>query len=76
MSCCIEHVAVLTKQIKDVKENKKELAIAWFDLANAYGSLPHKVINEMLMRHHVPEKVQNVLKAIHRGVVFLFSSLI
>lgn len=44
------------------KENSGNLVILWLDLANAYGSLPHKIIRRALHRHHVPD---NIIVLIH-----------
>ena len=41
-SGCVEHTSVLSQIIRDARENKGYLAVLWLDLANAYGSIPHK----------------------------------
>lgn len=33
----------------------------WLDLANAYGSIPHKLVELALHRHHVPSKVSHLI---------------
>ena len=42
VSGCIEHTSVLSQIIKEAIKNKGDLAVIWLDLANAYGTLPHK----------------------------------
>lgn len=41
-----------------VQESVLSRVIWWLDLANAYGSIPHKLVFETLERHHVPAKVR------------------
>jgi hypothetical protein len=41
---CMEHTCVLSEIIREAREGKKELVVIWLDLANAYGSVPHKLV--------------------------------
>ena len=54
VSGCIEHVSVLTQIIKEVVKNKGDLSVIWLDLANAYGTVPHKLIELTLDKYHIP----------------------
>ena len=54
MPGCLEHTGVLTQLLREAKESKGDLAVLWLDLANAYGPMPHKVVEKALKRHHVP----------------------
>ena len=38
------------------------MAVIWLDLASAYGTVPHKLVELTLERYHVPEKTRVVLK--------------
>ena len=62
VSGCLEHTRVLTKLIKEAKATKGELTVLWLDLANAYGTVPHKLVDLTLKKYHAPEKFQNMLK--------------
>lgn len=33
----------------------------WLDLANAYGSIPDKLVETSLVQHHVPGKIMNLI---------------
>ena len=33
----------------------------WLDLTNAYGSIPHKLVETALDRHHVPGKIRDLI---------------
>ena len=58
---CLEHTGVVSQLLKEAKEGKKDLAVLWLDLANAYGSIPHKLVEFALARHHVPSKVSSII---------------
>lgn len=62
VSGCLEHTSALTQIIREAKEKKGDLAVLWLDLANAYGSIPHKLVELTLQRYHFPEKVQILLR--------------
>ena len=67
MPGCIEHTGVVTQLIKEAKENKEDLSVLWLDLANAYGSMPHELIDEALKRHHVPSEVRLLIADYYNG---------
>ncbi|XP_063050108.1 uncharacterized protein LOC134444859 [Engraulis encrasicolus] len=58
---CIEHTGVVTQLIREAREGKGDLAVLWLDLANAYGSMPHKLVETSLDRHHVPGKIKDLI---------------
>lgn len=45
LSGCLEHTGILSKLIPEPKECKGNLTVIWLDLTNAYGSIPHGLIN-------------------------------
>lgn len=58
---CIEHTGVVTQLIQEAREGKGDLAVLWLDLANAYRSIPHKLGETSLDRHHVPGKIKDLI---------------
>lgn len=58
---CIEHTGVVTQLICEARESRGDLAVLWLDLANAYGSIPHKLVELSLSKYHVPEQVRNLI---------------
>ena len=54
-SGCVEHTSVISQLIQEAKVNKKDLTVVWLDLANAYGTIPHTLIEESLKHYHIPE---------------------
>lgn len=41
---CLEHTGVVTQLIREAREGKGDLVVLWLDLTNAYGSIPHKLV--------------------------------
>ena len=58
---CIEHNAAMEEVIKSARKNKKTAHISFFDLEDAFGSVPHSLIQDSLKRNHLPENVQSYL---------------
>ncbi|KAJ8008617.1 hypothetical protein DPEC_G00106740 [Dallia pectoralis] len=58
---CLEQTGVVTQLIREARENKGDLVVLWLDLTNAYGSIPHKLVEEALRRHHIPDKFRNLI---------------
>ncbi len=40
---------------------QSDLVVLWLDLANAYGSIPHKLVELALHLHHVPCKIKDLI---------------
>ena len=47
--------------IQDAKRRKKEITVCWLDLANAYGSVSHNLIQFAAEWYHVPETLRNII---------------
>ena len=58
---CMEHTGVISQLIKEAKMYKGNLAVLWLNLKNAYGSIPHKLVELTLKRYHVPEGISNLI---------------
>lgn len=61
VSDSLEHTGMVTQLLREAKENKGALVVLWLDLANAYGSMPHKLVLETVERHHVPALVKDLI---------------
>ena len=59
---CIEHNSVMDEIIKSARSKNKTLHITWYDLEDAFGSVPHSLIMHSLERTHFPPKIQNYVK--------------
>ncbi|XP_039590572.1 uncharacterized protein LOC120514312 [Polypterus senegalus] len=58
---CLGHTGVVTQLIRKAREGNGNLAVLWLDLANAYGSIPHKLVETTLDWHHVPFKIKGLI---------------
>ena len=58
---CVEHSFAIWDAIQKAKTEKESLAVIWLDLANAYGSVPHKMLKEAMNFFWIPEEVQNMM---------------
>ena len=54
---CIEHNIVLDEIVRDARNKKKTVHITFFDLADAFGSVPHNTIIHSLRRNYFPPEV-------------------
>ena len=61
MPDCLEHTGVLSQLLREARRNKGGLAVVWLDLANAYGSIPHKLVHQTLVRHYVPDIIRELI---------------
>ena len=74
ISGCLEHATIIWEAIQRAKSEKLNLDIIWLDLANAYGSVPHQMIQLALRMHHVPEDIQVMLDDYFRDFWMRFST--
>ena len=74
VSGCLEHTAVLSQLIREAKAKKKNLVITWLDIANAYGSIPHSLIQVALNRAHVPENMCSLVHSYYNDVKIRFTT--
>ena len=71
---CLEHATMIWDAIQRAKADKKDLDVIWLDLANAYGSVPHEMIQLSLETYHVPPKIREMLKTYFDGFSMRFST--
>ena len=53
ISGCLKHCSIIWHALKKAQAQRSNLAITSFDIANAYGSIPHKLIVFALHRYGV-----------------------
>jgi hypothetical protein len=51
----------LFEALCDAKESHRQIVITWLDLANAYGSVRHNLIQFALNWYHVPMDIQQLI---------------
>ncbi|GFO46016.1 reverse transcriptase [Plakobranchus ocellatus] len=65
---------MIWEAIQRAKSEKLNLDVVWLDLANAYGSVPHEMIQLALRMYHVPEAMQVMLDDYFSGFRMRFST--
>jgi len=68
VSGCIRHTSAISQLIRDAKIKKQDLTVVWIDLANAYGTVPHQLIDFALKHRHVPENIQNIVRSYYSNI--------
>ena len=74
VSGCMEHTAILSQLIREAKAEKKGLVVVWLDIANAYGSIPHDLIQLALRRAHVPEEFCKLVESYYANMNIRFTT--
>ncbi|CAI2353191.1 unnamed protein product [Caenorhabditis sp. 36 PRJEB53466] len=64
---CNESIGILRTAIDVAKGRKKNLSVAWLDLTNAFGSVPHELIEHTLKKYGFPEEIVHVIKDMYNG---------
>jgi len=64
---CIEHQAKLAAILCDARTKHKSLVVCWLDLANAYGSVHHSLINFSLVHYHAPPSFSRLIQVMYDG---------
>ena len=62
---CIEHNMAMEEVIKNARKNKRTAHITFFDLEDAFGSVPHNLIMETLRRNHVPDNICSYMSSFY-----------
>ena len=65
---CLEQYTKLSAAISEAYKNHRSLTVCWLDLANAYGSVHHSLIDYALKHYHAPP-------CFHRVVSHLYTDL-
>ena len=64
----MKHISVISQLIKKAQKDKKNFAAVWFDLKNAYGSVPRKLIESAMELYHIPGKVHRIVRSYFGGM--------
>lgn len=73
-SGCLEHTSAITQLIREAQVDKKDLTVVWLDLANAYGSIPHSLIQYALNHYHLPKRVKSLVSSYYSNLLLRFST--
>ena len=61
---------------KDKKVNKKDLTVVWLDLTNAYGTIPHTLIEESPKHYHtcISKHFRGIIRSYFGGINLQFTT--
>ena len=65
---CTEHHSKLAAILSEARRKHKSLAICWLDLANAYGSVHHSLIQFAIQHYHAPPQFQKINASFYSGL--------
>ena len=71
---CVEHAYSIWEEIQNAKEKKSDLSVIWLDLANAYGSVPHAIIEEAMEFFWIPEEVRKMIMLYYDKFLMRFTT--
>ena len=66
---CYEHTYILKSLVDQACRNKKKLCVAWLDIRNAFGSVPHSTILDTLRHSGVPEELIALIMNAYSGAM-------
>ncbi|CAC5401202.1 unnamed protein product [Mytilus coruscus] len=72
-SGCVEHTSVLSQLIHEAKTGKKNLTVVRLDLANVYGSVPHKLIEMAMDHYHILDHFKKIIQKYFGGIQLRFT---
>ena len=65
---CTEHHSKLGTILHEAKQRHRSVTTAWLDLANAYGSVHHSLIQFSLHHYHASPKFSAVVESLYDGI--------
>ena len=69
----MEHTSAISQLIREAKVNNSSFTVIWLDLANAYGSIPHKLIEVAMKQYHIPDCIQGIINGYFEGIRLRFA---
>ena len=67
---CLEHSFLVRSMMEDARRRHRPLYLVWFDLRNAFGSVPHDLIWFSMRKLGVPEEAVSILMDIYAESTF------
>lgn len=69
---CVERASMIWDQIQTAKREKKDLHVVCLDLANAYGSVPHQLIEFALDFFYIPTSIKAMIASYFQDMHMCF----
>ena len=67
---CLEHSFLVRSMMEDARRRHRPLHLVWFDLRNAFGSIPHNLLWHSMRSLGAPEEVVSILMDIYQGSTY------
>ena len=67
---CLEHSFLVRSMVEDARRRHRPLHLVWFDLKNAFGSIPHDLLWHSMRRLGVPEEAVSILMDVYQGSTY------
>ena len=64
---CADNAAIISELFYDARRHNKDIIITALDFRNAFGSVPHEMIDAMLHAKGFPEEFINIIKNTYTG---------
>ena len=68
VSRCSEHMSMVWSALKEARSTRSSLASIWLDIANAYGSIPHRLLFFALEHYSVDPHWISLIKMYYSGI--------
>ncbi|KAI2655433.1 hypothetical protein H4Q32_017833 [Labeo rohita] len=66
----MEHANIIWHQIQSAKKENRDLHVIFLDLANAFGSVPHKILWMAFSYFRVPDHITDLVKSYFHDLQF------
>jgi hypothetical protein len=64
---CAEHITTLNILLQHARQHKRSISLAFIDLKNAFGSVPHELIIASIEKMGLPEEFAAIVKDLYNG---------
>ena len=71
---CSEHHLKLLTILREALKRRKSLCVCWLDLANAFGSVHHDLIEFSLAHYHAPPEMIRLISNLYDGLTAVIST--
>lgn len=72
-SGCLEHTSAISQIVQEARRGNNTLSVVWLDLAKAYPSVPHHLIQKALEHYLVPSEVVQFIMEHMDGLYMRFT---
>ena len=63
----LEHTSMMANIIDKARKSQRSVIITLLDLKNAFGEVHQNIIKEVLLYHHIPDKIQALISSLYES---------